>query len=67
MWIRRPGKWGAVAAPLTAVDGNFNSPIETGRGVLDTTGLGTGRHTLFVRGQDALGNWGRSAPPSSMC
>lgn len=53
-----PWEVGAVAAPLTAVDGNFNSPIETGRGVLDTTGLGTGRHTLFVRGQDALGNWG---------
>jgi hypothetical protein len=53
-----PWEAGAVAVPLTAVDGNFNSAIENARVVLDTTGLGMGRHTIFVRGQDAANNWG---------
>jgi PKD repeat protein len=47
-----------IAVAMTAVDGNFNSPIEAAQGVVDTSSLGNGKHTLFVRGQDASGNWG---------
>ncbi|MDA0244655.1 MAG: M14 family zinc carboxypeptidase [Chloroflexi bacterium] len=49
---------GAVAIPLTAADGSFNSLRETVTTALDTTGLANGRHTLFVRGRDANGSWG---------
>jgi hypothetical protein len=28
------------------------------QGVLPTAAWSTGRHTLFVRGRDAAGNWG---------
>jgi carboxypeptidase T len=47
-----------VALPMAPADGAFNSPIETAQAVVDTTVLETGRHTLFVRGQDTAGNWG---------
>ncbi|MBU0510203.1 MAG: PKD domain-containing protein, partial [Chloroflexi bacterium] len=47
-----------IAYPMTAVDGNFNSTVEAVEAAVDTTGLSSGRHTLFVRGQDAAGNWG---------
>lgn len=49
---------GVTAVALTAVDGNFNSSIETAYGVIDTTGLAEGRHIVYTRGQDADGNWG---------
>jgi PKD repeat protein len=49
---------GAVAQPLAAVDGNFNSTIEDVSGMIDTTALPLGQHIVFVRGQDAAGNWG---------
>ena len=32
--------------------------IEAVTGTLNTTGWPLGRHTLFVRGRDALSNWG---------
>ncbi len=47
-----------VAYPMTAVDGAFNETIEDVEATLDTTGLSSGRHILFVRGRDAAGNWG---------
>ncbi|PID87074.1 MAG: hypothetical protein CSB13_01185 [Chloroflexi bacterium] len=53
-----PWAGGAVAVALTAVDGSFDAGVESARGVIETTGLGTGRHIVFVRGQDADGNWG---------
>ncbi len=53
-----PWQAGARAVPLAAVDGSFNSSAEAVRGALDTTGLATGRHLVFVRGKDAAGNWG---------
>lgn len=49
---------GAVALPLAATDGSFNQTVESVYGEIDTTGLADGRHTLYVRGQDAAGNWG---------
>lgn len=53
-----PWQAGAQALPLAAVDGSFNSSAEAVRGTLNTTGLGSGRHLVYVRGRDAAGNWG---------
>lgn len=47
-----------IAYPMAAADGAFNSPIEAAIAAIDTAGLSDGRHTIFVRGQDAAGNWG---------
>jgi hypothetical protein len=47
-----------ISLPMTAADGNFNSPVEAAEATIDTTGLSLGRHIIFVRGQDANGNWG---------
>ena len=47
-----------ISYPMTAVDGAFDETIENVEATLDTTGLSHGRHTIFVRGQDAGGNWG---------
>jgi carboxypeptidase T len=47
-----------ISIPLAAADGTFNNPVEAVAGTIDPTGLSLGRHTIFVRGQDADGNWG---------
>jgi len=47
-----------ISYPMTAVDGAFDETIENVEATLDTTGLSHGRHIIFVRGQDADGNWG---------
>ncbi|HSJ58231.1 MAG TPA: M14 family zinc carboxypeptidase [Anaerolineae bacterium] len=47
-----------IAYPMTAVDGAFNETIEDVEATLDTSALGMGRHIIYVRGQDAAGNWG---------
>ena len=39
-------------------DGRFDSTAETVEAVIDTSGWSDGRHTIFVRGHDAAGNWG---------
>lgn len=49
------------AHPMTAVDGSFNSPTEAVQGTItiaDMAALLAGSHTIHVRGQDVLGNWG---------
>ncbi|MEO8195643.1 MAG: M14 family zinc carboxypeptidase [Thermoanaerobaculia bacterium] len=53
-----PWQPGAVAIPLTAEDGFFNSTIEAASATLDTTALASGRHILYVRGEDAGADWG---------
>lgn len=49
---------GATATPMTATDGSFDSPQEAVNATVPVGGLSSGNHTLYVRGQDALGNWG---------
>jgi carboxypeptidase T len=49
---------GAVPIALVASDGSFNSTVEAATGTLSTAGLSLGRHTVYVRGRDAAGNWG---------
>ncbi len=46
------------ALPLEPVDGAFDEPVEVAAAQVDTAGLTVGRHLVFVRGQDADGNWG---------
>ena len=43
---------------MTAADGTFNATSESITASVDTTGLANGRHLLYVRSQDAAGNWG---------
>ncbi len=52
--------WDAMATPtaLLAADGSFDAKVELVSASIDTTGLAPGRHTVYVRGQDADGNWG---------
>lgn len=61
LYVDTPPWAGGTPLALAAQDGAFDSPNEVAQGVLDTTGLGAGRHMLFVRGQDAAGNWGVTA------
>ena len=53
-----PWQDGAVALPLTADDGTWSSTIEAAHATLGTGTLASGRHILYVRGQDAAGDWG---------
>ena len=43
---------------LFAADGGFNGEVEQVTVSIDTGGMNGGRHIVFVRGQDADGNWG---------
>lgn len=47
-----------IPYPMSPADGNFNSPVEGATITIDTSSLALGRHTVFVRGQDANSNWG---------
>jgi hypothetical protein len=49
---------GGTPVSLTPTDGAFNSPLEMATAALDSSGLSGGRHFVYVRGQDAAGNWG---------
>lgn len=48
----------ALTIPLRPIDGTFNSTVEEVTGIIDLSNLALGRHTLFLHGQDARGNWG---------
>ncbi len=52
--------WETGAAPqsMTALDGTFDESLEEISAVIDTISLQPGRHTLYIHGQDADGNWG---------
>jgi hypothetical protein len=49
---------GTPAYAMSAVDGAFSSTIESVQATVFTSGLALGKHTIFVEGQDASGNWG---------
>jgi carboxypeptidase T len=49
---------GTVTYPLSPSDGSFNSKIESAYVAIDTTGISSGQHTIFVESKDADGNWG---------
>jgi hypothetical protein len=47
-----------ITHPMTASDGEFDEEIEVVQATVDTSNLNSGRHTIYVRGQDASGHWG---------
>jgi len=49
---------GAVPHALAAADGDFDSQVESVAAVASYEGLAPGPHVVYVRGQDAAGNWG---------
>jgi carboxypeptidase T len=49
---------GALKVPMEAVDGAFDQRVESVQAMIDISGLTPGRHTVYVHGQDAAGNWG---------
>ncbi|MBS0446653.1 MAG: carboxypeptidase [Proteobacteria bacterium] len=49
---------GAVAIPLAASDGSFDSVTEQATGTLATRGLAAGKHLVFVRGKVSSGQFG---------
>jgi carboxypeptidase T len=53
-----PWASGATAHAMAVSDGSFDSKSEGVTAIIDTTGWSEGRHIVFVRGQDAGGNWG---------
>jgi carboxypeptidase T len=53
-----PSWAGGIPVAMSASDGTFNTTVENVTASIDTTALAPGRHTIFVEGQDANGNWG---------
>ncbi len=53
-----PWETGAVGIVMTASDGSFNTTRETATATLGTTGLGAGRHIVYVQGTDTAGKPG---------
>ncbi|MEI7672727.1 MAG: chitobiase/beta-hexosaminidase C-terminal domain-containing protein, partial [Deltaproteobacteria bacterium] len=51
-----PGK--GIGTALNAEDANFDSSVENVAGTLNTSSLGIGSHTLYVRAKDSYGKWG---------
>ncbi|HVJ62642.1 MAG TPA: M14 family zinc carboxypeptidase, partial [Tahibacter sp.] len=50
-----PWEVGAIAQPMTANDGMFNSGSEAVQATLDTTGMTSGKHLVYVQGVDTGG------------
>jgi len=57
-YVDAPPWAGGVGAPMTAVDGAFDAPVEQVEAWAPTAGWTPGRHLVFVRGQDEAGYWG---------
>jgi carboxypeptidase T len=55
---KAPWEAGATPVVLQPLDGAFNAKTENLTGTLDTTGLATGKHLVYVRARDAGGSWG---------
>ena len=49
---------GATSNAMSASDGTFNTSSENITATFSTTGLSSGKHTIFVRGRDSSNNWG---------
>ena len=57
-YIDTPPWNGGTPISLQPVDGAFDDTVEFVSGIIDTMNFKLGKHLVFVRGQDALGNWG---------
>jgi carboxypeptidase T len=49
---------GGLPAPMAAVDGAFGEAVEAVEAHVSTEDWPPGRHIVFCRGRDSLGNWG---------
>lgn len=58
VYVGTPPWQGGTPIALAAADGSFDETVEEVTGSVDTTGLAPGRHTLFVRGEDASDTFG---------
>ncbi len=58
VYVDTPPWAGGTPLAMSPADGTFNSTIEGATLALDSTGLASGRHLLYVRGRDAGNNWG---------
>jgi hypothetical protein len=58
VYVDAPPWAGGTPISLIATDGAFDSPIEKAQATINAGSLSTGRHTLYVRGQNAGGFWG---------
>lgn len=56
MWVT-----GTQAFPMTALDGLFDSPVESISAAVQTNNWPVGRRLLLVESQDAAGQWGAPA------
>jgi carboxypeptidase T len=54
-WVTDPTP---VAIPMSPSDESLDSTVEAVEAAIDTTGWSEEQHIVFVRGQDADGNWG---------
>ena len=57
-YVDTPPWLGGTAYAMAASDGSFSATTEKVIATVNTAGLANGRHMIFVRGQDAAGNWG---------
>jgi carboxypeptidase T len=57
-YLDTPPWAGGTARAMSATDGAFNATTESVTASIDTTGLSTGKHIVFVRARDAGGTWG---------
>ncbi|MGL5859183.1 MAG: M14 family zinc carboxypeptidase [Angustibacter sp.] len=53
-----PWAGGTAVVTMSATDGTFNATSEGIRATQSTTGLASGRHTLYVQSRDTSGTWG---------
>jgi len=58
VYVDLPPWLGGTPVALAAADGAFDETVEGLAGNLATDALAPGRHDLFLRAQDADGNWG---------
>ncbi len=58
VYVDTPPWAGGTPLAMSPADGTFNATIESATLALDSTGLSSGRHLLYVRGRDAANNWG---------
>ncbi|MFN2225892.1 MAG: M14 family zinc carboxypeptidase [Anaerolineae bacterium] len=49
---------GGTPGPMVAADGAFGQVVEDAEADVPTAGWLPGRHMIFVRGRDVMGNWG---------
>jgi hypothetical protein len=57
LFVDRVGTNGSGIA-MAASDGSFNEATETVTVSVNVASLSAGRHTVYIHGQDAAGNWG---------